>query len=66
MTNFKQILANAEEAKACKGELAEAKVCKTWKKAIKHPKAPKWAYWYARHVIEGRWSEAEKVIAKDP
>lgn len=27
-----------------------------------HPSAPEWAYWYARHVIQGRWPEAEPVI----
>ena len=25
-------------------------------------KASEWAYWYARHVIKGRWPEGESVI----
>ena len=26
----------------------------------------KWAYYYARHIINGRWPEGEKAIASDP
>jgi hypothetical protein len=29
-------------------------------------KSPKYAYLYARYVINGRWPEAEKTISKDP
>ena len=26
----------------------------------------KWAYYYARHIINGRWPEGEKAIASSP
>ena len=35
------------------------------KYALKDKNAVKWAYWYTRHVIEGRWPEGEEIIKKD-
>lgn len=54
----------ARGAGACAPELAEIAACGTWKRAMAHARAPFWAYWYARDVVNGPWAPGEAVIAQ--
>ena len=56
--NYKQLLESAASAGACEEHLSIARQYNSFKKAMKDPQAPYWAYWYASDVIKGRWPEA--------
>ena len=66
MTNerYNELLAAADAADACSMALSVLRGL-TPDEALAHENAPAWAYWYARRVIGGRWSEGEFVIARD-
>ena len=38
----------------------------SWNEICKHSDAPEWAFWYAYHVLERPWPEAEPFIMGSP
>ena len=62
MIKFSEAVALAEENGACYDDMEIIRSMSSCEEFWAHPKAPKWAYWYAKHILEGRWTEAEKVI----
>ena len=38
----------------------------TLESLLERKQAPYWAYWYALHIIKGRWPEAEATIMTSP
>jgi hypothetical protein len=63
-TIIDEFLDQAEEADVC-GDLVEAKEHLrglSFEEALKHPKAPRWAYWFARLVRKGQFKEGEPAI----
>jgi len=62
---YKAILKKAKEANAC-SEAMDILETLTPREAIAHEDAPSWCLWYSRHIIKGRWEEAEDVIKEDP
>ena len=51
---------------ACSEAIGILSNLKTIEDVLNHPKAPEWAYWYAKYAIQGRWPEAEDVIKSSP
>jgi len=62
MIKFSTAIALAEEQGACDEEMKVIRSMSGWEEFWVHPRAPKWAYWYAKHILEGRWPDAENVI----
>ena len=65
MLDLKEIIAKAQAKDACEEAMELIEACKTVEELMAHEKAPNWAFWYALHVIKGRWPEAEEVIMRD-
>ena len=64
MEDFKQAVERARQAGACRYSLEQLEQMSGWDEFFARGEAAYWAYWYARNVIEGRWPEAESVIAQ--
>jgi len=62
--DYRHCIEKARKAGACKGTLKQLPA--TWKEFTQHEDAPDWCYWYAEHVIQGRFPEGEAIIIKDP
>lgn len=63
--NLNELIQNAIKHDACEKEIKRIKKYKTFKGACKHTNAPYWCCWYAVHVLNGRWKEAEPIIFSD-
>ena len=67
--NLQELIANAEKAGACQDVLNTLKKFSSVVELLKDSTPQdlaSWACWYAIEVIEGRWEEAEPMIASDP
>jgi len=63
--DLQEIIEQAKEYKACKMEIHNLEQFDSIKDASASLHAPFWCTWYAVHVIQGRWREAEHIIMKN-
>lgn len=65
MINFKEAVKKAKENKACPYDISVIEKFNDWGEFLQHKESSRWLIWYALHVIEGRWPEAEPFIMRD-
>ncbi len=63
--NLQNLIKRAEGHGACEKALTFLRSCDSIEEVLAHRMAPEWAYWYALHVVKGRWPEAESIISTD-
>ena len=60
------VIVEAKKCDACKSDIntleALCTTGATLESLLEHKQALLWAYWYALHIIKGRWPEAEATI----
>lgn len=62
---FAEMKALARHHNACSEAMEAIEPMRSLRQFFAHPRAAKWASWYALDVVKARWPEAEAVIGKD-
>ena len=62
---FDRMIGLAKDRGACESSIKDLEKYKTIEEALKDKEAPYWCYWYAKHVLNGRWDQSKYKMMED-